>query len=214
MQKQFAALSLVLALAAGPLSPVLAEAGAQDPALSRPSLSLGLPDSPCDEDDAICQAFVDGRTYPVEGIPPVLWREARCLSVMAFNEARGEGPIGMKAVIWVALNRSRAQDLRPCRVITAPGQFDPRSRQELRQAAQTGAMPRPIRLPAHAVADAKALAWARGLAWRTLVGELTLDPTHGATHFHTSHVRPNWARRLALTTQIGIHRFYRIPDPD
>jgi len=214
MRKQLVTLSLILVLAAGPLSSVPAEASVQDPALSRPHFNLGLPDSPCDEDDAICQAFVAGRTYPVEGIPPALWREARCLSVMAFNEARGEGPIGMKAVIWVALNRSRAQNLGPCRVITAPGQFDPRSRQALRQAAQAGTMPRPIRLPAHAVADAKALAWARGLAWRTLMGELTLDPTYGATHFHTHHIRPNWANRFALTTQIGSHRFYRISDPD
>lgn len=213
MLKQFAAFSLVLALAAGHPNTARADAGEQDPPLSRSSVNAWLPDSPCDEDDAICQAFVTGRLHPVEGIPPAIWREARCLSVMAFNEARGEGPLGMKAVIWVALNRSHAQDLRPCRVIAAPGQFDPRSRQQLRQAARTGAMPRPMRLPAHAVADAEALAWARGLAWRTLMGELTLDPTLGATYFHTRYVRPDWSRRFPLTTQIGLHRFYRAPDP-
>jgi len=213
MLKQFSAFSLVLVLAAGHPNTARADAGDQDPPLSRSPVSVWLPDSPCDEDDGICQAFVAGRPYPLQGIPTAIWREARCLSVMAFNEARGEGPLGMKAVIWVALNRSQAQDLRPCRIIAAPGQFDPRSRQHLRQAARTGAMPRPMRLPAHAVADAEALAWARGLAWRILMGELTLDPTSGATHFHTHYVQPDWARHFPLTAQIGTHRFYRAPDP-
>mgnify|MGYP005849926549 CR=1 FL=1 len=213
MLKKFVAFSIVLAFAAGPLSPARADAGVQEPPLSRSSASAWLPDSPCDADDHVCQAFVNGRAYPVQGVPLAIWREARCLSVVAFHEARGEGPLGMKAVIWVALNRSHAQNLRPCRVIAAPGQFDPRSRQQLRQAAQTGAMPRPMRLPAHAVADAEALAWARGLAWRTLMGELTLDPTLGATYFHARYVRPDWSRRFLFTTQIGAHRFYRSLDP-
>lgn len=213
MLKQFAAPLLFLALAAGPLSPARADAGDQDPPLAPSTASAWLPDSPCPEDDPVCQAFVSGRPYPVAGVPTAVWREARCLSVLAYHEARGEGPLGMKAVIWVALNRATEQDLRPCRIIAAPGQFDPRSRQHLRQAARTGAMPRPMRLPAHAVANAEALAWARGLAWRTLTGELTLDPTHGATYFHTRHVRPDWSRRFPMTTQIGAHRFYRPAGP-
>jgi len=212
MLKQFSAFSLVLVLTAGHPNTALADAGDQDPPRSRSPVSVWLPDSPCDEDDGICQAFVAGRPYPPHEIPTAIWRKASCLSVLAFNEARGEGPLGMKAVIWVALNRSHAQDLCPCRIITAPGQFDPRSRQQLRQAARTGVVPRPMRLPAHAIADAKALAWARGLAWRILMGELTLDPTLGATHFHAHYVRPDWARHFSLTAQIGTHLFYRAPN--
>ena len=209
MLKRLSVPLLVLALVAGPLSPVLANAGEQEPLPAPSTASALLPSSPCDAGDDICQAFVSGQFYPVAGVSPEIWREARCLSIMAFHEARGEGPLGMKAVIWVALNRANEQNLRPCRVIAAPGQFAPRSRQQLRQADRTGAMPRPIRLPAHAVADAEALAWARGLAWRILLGELTLDPTHGATYFHARYVRPDWSRRFSMTAQIGTHLFYR-----
>ncbi len=33
--------------------------------------------------------------------------------------------------------------------------------------------------------------------------------THGATHYHTTAVRPKWARVFEHTTTIGVHRFYR-----
>lgn len=35
--------------------------------------------------------------------------------------------------------------------------------------------------------------------------------TKGATHFHTTNVRPNWARRFPNTAKIGSHLFYRQP---
>jgi spore germination cell wall hydrolase CwlJ-like protein len=43
------------------------------------------------------------------------------------------------------------------------------------------------------------------------MGELTLDPTQGATFFHATYVRPDWAQKFSITTQIGLHRFYRAP---
>lgn len=211
MLKHAVAALLGVVLMMGLPQPTIADAGEQDPPLARPSISAWLPEAPCADDDPICAAFVAGQMYPVQGIPSSVWREARCLSVMAYHEARSEGPLGMKAVIWVALNRAHDQDLPPCRIIAAPGQFDSRSRRHLLQAARTGAMPHPIRLPPHAGADAEALAWARGLAWRILLGELPLDPTLGATYFHANYVQPHWAHRFQMTVQIGNHRFYRAP---
>ncbi len=35
--------------------------------------------------------------------------------------------------------------------------------------------------------------------------------TNGATHFHTTNVRPKWARRFPNTAKIGSHLFYRQP---
>jgi spore germination cell wall hydrolase CwlJ-like protein len=35
--------------------------------------------------------------------------------------------------------------------------------------------------------------------------------TEGATHFHTSAVRPSWARAFPQTARIGSHLFYRKP---
>lgn len=35
--------------------------------------------------------------------------------------------------------------------------------------------------------------------------------TDGATHYHTTAVRPRWSRVFTHTTSIGVHRFYRQP---
>ena len=35
--------------------------------------------------------------------------------------------------------------------------------------------------------------------------------TNGATHYHTTAVRPKWAKRFENTAKIGVHRFYRMP---
>jgi N-acetylmuramoyl-L-alanine amidase len=35
------------------------------------------------------------------------------------------------------------------------------------------------------------------------------DPTHGATCYHRSDVKPSWARQLKPTARIGVHIFYR-----
>ncbi len=35
--------------------------------------------------------------------------------------------------------------------------------------------------------------------------------TKGATHYHTTAVRPKWAKRFENTAKIGVHRFYRMP---
>jgi spore germination cell wall hydrolase CwlJ-like protein len=33
--------------------------------------------------------------------------------------------------------------------------------------------------------------------------------TDGATHYHTTAVRPNWSRKYKKTAKIGVHIFYR-----
>lgn len=38
-----------------------------------------------------------------------------------------------------------------------------------------------------------------------------VDTSRGATHFHTTKVRPSWSRRFVRTVQIGNHIFYRQP---
>ncbi|AEZ66199.1 cell wall hydrolase [Pectobacterium atrosepticum] len=36
-----------------------------------------------------------------------------------------------------------------------------------------------------------------------------LDPTHGATHFHTKKVKPYWRKFFTKTATIGYHVFYK-----
>jgi hypothetical protein len=35
--------------------------------------------------------------------------------------------------------------------------------------------------------------------------------TKGATHYHTSAVKPKWSRKFPRTASIGVHHFYRMP---
>ena len=57
-------------------------------------------------------------------------------------------------------------------------------------------------------------AWlrARRLAAEALAGR-TFAPVGLSTHYHTNYVFPAWAPRLAKTTVIGAHIFYRLPGP-
>jgi len=42
-----------------------------------------------------------------------------------------------------------------------------------------------------------------------LGGDITLDFTDGATHYHATYVRPAWAKTKTRTTRIDRHIFYR-----
>ncbi|HYG30068.1 MAG TPA: cell wall hydrolase [Allosphingosinicella sp.] len=53
-------------------------------------------------------------------------------------------------------------------------------------------------------------AQARRLAAEALAGR-TYAPVGLSTHYHANYVFPHWAPRLAKTTQIGAHIFYRLP---
>ncbi|MBM7068758.1 cell wall hydrolase [Actibacterium sp. 188UL27-1] len=48
------------------------------------------------------------------------------------------------------------------------------------------------------------------------IAQLMLDGsprvlTDGATHYHTTAVKPRWSRKFPRTTKIGVHYFYRHP---
>ena len=53
--------------------------------------------------------------------------------------------------------------------------------------------------------------WSKALNYAVIVlgGDITLDVTSGATHYHATYVEPNWAGSLQLIGTIGKHVFYR-----
>ena len=53
--------------------------------------------------------------------------------------------------------------------------------------------------------------WSKALKYAVVVlgGDITLDFTDGATHYHATYVRPAWARTKTRTTRIDRHIFYR-----
>ncbi len=44
---------------------------------------------------------------------------------------------------------------------------------------------------------------------RAVIDGAVADLTAGATHYHTTAVRPRWSRTFTRTAQIGVHMFYR-----
>lgn len=127
--------------------------------------------------------------------------EWRCLTEALYFEARGETVKGQFAVAEVILNR-RDLSIYPATVCGVVKQGTGR-----RFACQftftcDGRADR-IREPA---------AFERaGKIARLMLDGAARDLTAGATHFHTSAVRPSWARRFPQTARIGSHLFYRQP---
>lgn len=108
-----------------------------------------------------------------------------CLALNIYHEARGEPLEGQIAVAAVTLNRvadPRWPDT-VCEVVYQPYQF-----------SWTINPPQVLEPEAFALAQ-------------KIAQEATQDPSYG-THYHATHVRPSWSRKLALLGQIGDHRFY------
>jgi spore germination cell wall hydrolase CwlJ-like protein len=116
-----------------------------------------------------------------------------CLRKAIYFEARGESIKGQFAVAEVILNRvdSRRFPGSVCGVVHQSGQFSFMFDGNSDNMRDRGAIDRAGRI-ARLMLDGAP----RGL-------------TAGATYFHTTGVRPSWARRFDRTAQIGAHLFYR-----
>lgn len=129
-----------------------------------------------------------------------LLAEHKCLSEVLYYEARGESPVGQKAIAEVVFHRMNHGNYGHsiCAVVYEgakhPGcQFSFACNGEMKKAKQPGA-------------------WraAEMLAARIMTGQVPLkNATGGATNFHAVSVEPDWADTLEKTTQIGNHVFYR-----
>lgn len=139
------------------------------------------------------QDWLDAQPQP-EGGPQ--WQ---CLSEALYFEARGETVKGQFAVAEVIMNRvesARYPDT-PCGVIhQGTGKryqcqftYTCDGRDEV--IAERAAFEQVAKV-ARAILDGKA-------------GNLT----EGATHYHTTSVRPSWANAFTKTARIGVHVFYR-----
>ena len=127
--------------------------------------------------------------------------EWRCLAEALYFEARGETVAGQVAVAEVILNRrdSARYPSSICAVVT-------QGKGELFSCQFSYACDgRP-----ETITEQAAFARAGKIAGAMLAGApRTL--TAGATHFHTTAVRPHWSKVFDQTTRIGNHVFYRPP---
>lgn len=122
-----------------------------------------------------------------------------CLAQALYFEARGESIKGQVAVAEVIMNRvdsSRFPDT-VCGVINQGT-----GRKYACQFTYTcDGIAEHINEPT---------AYARvGKIARAMLSGLPRKLTHGATYYHTTAVRPKWARVFDHTTTIGVHKFYR-----
>lgn len=123
----------------------------------------------------------------------------QCLSEALYFEARGETVKGQFAVAEVIMNRVESQRFPDtlCGVIhQGTGKkyqcqftYTCDGREEV-------------------IAEKKAYERVSKVA-RAIVDGMAGDLTDGATHYHTTAVRPSWARVYTKTARIGVHLFYR-----
>ena len=108
-------------------------------------------------------------------------------------EARGEPNIGKAAVAHVILNRKQdprwGNSIRD--VIHQPWQFS-YLKDKHKQAPPTNRDWDKARKIAHAV-----------------ISGAEYNPVGDATHYHATHVRPTWAKKLQPVAKIGNHIFYK-----
>ncbi len=127
--------------------------------------------------------------------------EWACLTEALYFEARGEPLKGQLAVAEVILNRvdSRRYPNSICDVIS---QGESR-RHACQFSFRCDGQPEDFHEP-------KAYELVGKVARMMLDGR-DRALTQGATHYHTTAVKPGWARRLTHTAQIGRHLFYKYP---
>jgi hypothetical protein len=125
----------------------------------------------------------------------------KCLAEALYFEARGESVKGQFAVAEVILNRvsSPAYPNDVCGVINQGT-----GRKYQCQFTYTcDGHPEKVHEPAAYEQVSK-------VAYVSLSG-VAEQLTEGATHYHTKHVSPSWARKFPRTATIGVHHFYRQP---
>ncbi|MFK7875027.1 MAG: cell wall hydrolase [Paracoccaceae bacterium] len=125
--------------------------------------------------------------------------DLKCLSQALYFEARGETVRGQFAVAEVIMNRVKSARF-PDTVCAVINQGTGRKFQC--QFTYTCDGKKEI------VSEPRAYDRVSKVARLTLDGQVPAL-TEGATHYHTTAVRPNWAKVYTRTAKIGVHIFYR-----
>lgn len=121
----------------------------------------------------------------------------------AIGEARGEGPLGMQAVMWTGLNRFNAKKW--FSGATIAGTFLKRLQYDCWMPDDPNYSIIANMSPDAGTLLAAALTWSMGI----INGSIS-DPTGGATHYFSDSISPpNWVQSAEFTVKIGRQSFYR-----
>ena len=122
---------------------------------------------------------------------PSVATEWQCMLKNVYHEARGEGVEGMQAVAAVTLNRAAQANTSVCDVVYARKQFSWTNTAKGRNKPITGDTTTVYAVVAQAMSGTMQ------------------DITGGATHYHTTKVKPIWRKSLDKVAKINNHIFYK-----
>lgn len=126
-------------------------------------------------------------------------QEWECLAEALYFEARGETVKGQFAVAEVIMNRVKSKRF-PNSLCAVINQGTGKKYQCQFTYTCDG----------HAEVIAEPRAYTRvGKVADAIIGGKAPKLTEGATHYHTTAVRPSWSRVYKRTARIGVHLFYR-----
>jgi spore germination cell wall hydrolase CwlJ-like protein len=136
-------------------------------------------------------------SIPKYSIPQV---ERETVAACLVLEAASQGDFGMRSVMSVVRNRSRARPELFALTVLRPKQFSALNkltagRESLANVVTRAKRDRMWSTALQIVDDAAQESWH--------------DPTGGATHYTRTGERTRWTSQLAMTVTIGAHSFYR-----
>tara|TARA_Y100000114_G_scaffold23974_1_gene19674 strand:+ start:108 stop:536 length:429 start_codon:yes stop_codon:yes gene_type:complete len=131
-----------------------------------------------------------------------------CMAFNIYHEANNQSMLGQIAVGQVVMNRvedSRFPDT-VCEVVKQAVTYKGTDKPVLHKCQFSWYCDGKKDEPNY---DSKS--WSNALKYAVVVlgGNITLDFTEGATHYHATYVRPAWAKTKTRTTRIDRHIFYR-----
>ena len=122
-----------------------------------------------------------------------------CLVQNIYRESRGESYTGRLAVAFVTFNRAKKDINNLCSVVY---QSAVRNGKKICQFSWVCEPPKKV-IDFQSYQDSREIA-------NLVVGYIAIDPSHGATHFHTTTVHPKWDKAAKVVAKIGHHIFLMI----
>lgn len=130
-------------------------------------------------------------------------QEKQCIREALYYEARGEGDEGMRAVMSVIYNRTKAKGFPEtyCKVIHQAWQFS------YRNGTQPGIH---IEIKPVKPSDKVAYTLASAIAQEAAVGLFTpLPELSDVLWYHTKDVKPKWSKTMQKVRTIANHQFFK-----
>jgi len=155
---------------------------------------------------AMMVVFLDGNPEQPSPQPTIDQTEMACLADNVYFEARGEPVKGKTAVAYVTLNRVQSINYPKTICGVVHDGLTTRAGTPIKNRCQFAWWCDGIKDVVH---DREAWADSMEIAQNAIEDySLENDPTHGATHFHTTSIYPGW-KDVKKTIKIGHHVFYK-----